>query len=164
MSSIALETRGRRTYITGNTYPLRSAIKAAGCRWDADAQAWWTGKRETAEALVSDVGAGKVELLAGYAKLADGSWGVRVPGAVEAGATVTVETKAGARKTETILAVLSTDERGSLCSVAQRPRRSSGGYRGGQRGRARGRWTGCSCGSIEDHPRDSDCASCQHDY
>lgn len=27
-----------------------------------------------------------------------------------------------------------------------------------------GRWTGCSCGSIEDRPRDSDCASCQHDY
>jgi len=25
-------------------------------------------------------------------------------------------------------------------------------------------WTGCSCGSIEGHPRSSDCASCQHDY
>lgn len=25
-------------------------------------------------------------------------------------------------------------------------------------------WTGCSCGSIEGRPRDSDCASCQHDY
>jgi len=29
---------------------------------------------------------------------------------------------------------------------------------------SRGRWTGCRCGSIEDQPRDSDCASCQHDY
>ena len=27
----------------------------------------------------------------------------------------------------------------------------------------RGRWTGCRCGSREDSPRDSDCASCQHD-
>ena len=26
------------------------------------------------------------------------------------------------------------------------------------------RWTGCSCGSIEGRPRNSDCASCQHDY
>jgi hypothetical protein len=25
-------------------------------------------------------------------------------------------------------------------------------------------WTGCSCGSIEGRPRDSDCRSCQHDY
>ena len=29
---------------------------------------------------------------------------------------------------------------------------------------ARTGWTGCSCGSIEGHPRSSDCASCQHDY
>lgn len=25
-------------------------------------------------------------------------------------------------------------------------------------------WTGCSCGSIEGRPRNSDCAQCQHDY
>lgn len=24
-------------------------------------------------------------------------------------------------------------------------------------------WTGCSCGSIEGHPRPSDCFSCRHD-
>ena len=29
---------------------------------------------------------------------------------------------------------------------------------------ARTGWTGCSCGSIEGHPRSSDCAQCQHDY
>ncbi len=37
----------------------------------------------------------------------------------------------------------------------------------GQRQNARMRntgWTGCSCGSIEGHPRSSDCAQCQHDY
>ena len=32
------------------------------------------------------------------------------------------------------------------------------------RGNYRGNWTGCRCGSIEDVERDSDCASCQHDY
>lgn len=30
--------------------------------------------------------------------------------------------------------------------------------------RPRGRWTGCRCGSIDGQPRNSDCASCQHDY
>lgn len=28
----------------------------------------------------------------------------------------------------------------------------------------RGRRTGCYCGSIEDHPRKSDCASCRFDH
>lgn len=29
--------------------------------------------------------------------------------------------------------------------------------------RRRGTWTGCSCGSVEEYERDSDCASCRHD-
>jgi hypothetical protein len=29
--------------------------------------------------------------------------------------------------------------------------------------RKRGTWTGCSCGSVEEYERDSDCSSCQHD-
>ena len=123
--TITIETRGRRHYILGNTYPIRTAIKAAGCKWDSDAGAWWTGKRETAESLAAGVSSGKVEAVASYAKLSDGSWGVRVPGAVAAGATVTVETKGGSRKTETIVAVLSTDDRGSLCSVKPRERKPS---------------------------------------
>jgi hypothetical protein len=38
-------------------------------------------------------------------------------------------------------------------SVAVRSRRSS----------PRGRWSGCSCGSIDGHPRASDCAQCRFD-
>ena len=37
------------------------------------------------------------------------------------------------------------------------------GQRTNERMRRTG-WTGCSCGSIEGHPRSSDCAQCQHDY
>lgn len=124
--TIQIETRGRRHYLVGDTYPVRAAVKAAGCKWDGDARAWWTGKRETAERLVADVSSGAVKAVASYAKLADGSWGVRVPGAVAAGATITVETKSGSRKQETIVAVLSTDERGSVCSIKPRERKSSG--------------------------------------
>lgn len=53
-------------------------------------------------------------------------------------------------------------------AVASRPSSARlGSYRTiGARQQARQRatgWTGCRCGSIEDRPRDSDCASCQHD-
>lgn len=49
------------------------------------------------------------------------------------------------------------------------PARSTGGYirervYGGGSGSRSSGWTGCSCGSIEGRPRNSDCASCQHDY
>lgn len=55
--SITLQPEGRRTYITGNTYPHRDAIRGIGAKWDADRKAWWTGKRAEAEALVAKLGA-----------------------------------------------------------------------------------------------------------
>lgn len=118
--SITIETRGRRHYLIGNTYPIKGAIRAAGCKWDPEAGAWWTGKRETAEELVAGVASGKVEAVASYTKLDDGSWGVRVPGKVEPGTTVTVATKGGARKTETVTAVMRVDGEQTICAVAPR--------------------------------------------
>lgn len=53
--TIQIDSRGRRHYLIGNTFPIKNAIKAAGCRWDPEAKAWWTGKRETADALVSQL-------------------------------------------------------------------------------------------------------------
>src|SRR3990167_1264964 len=42
---------------------------------------------------------------------------------------------------------------------------STGGRKfGGSASGRFGRRTGCSCGSIEDYPRASDCWSCKHDY
>lgn len=35
--------------------------------------------------------------------------------------------------------------------------------RSAKSGRSRGSWTGCSCGSVEEYSRDSDCRSCRHD-
>jgi hypothetical protein len=37
-----------RHYITGDTYSLRDQLKAAGCHWDPERRAWWTGKAEVA--------------------------------------------------------------------------------------------------------------------
>jgi len=55
--AIEIRTEGRRHYLRGDTYPLKDALRAAGCKWDADAKAWWTGKRETAEQLAAQLGA-----------------------------------------------------------------------------------------------------------
>jgi hypothetical protein len=99
---------------------------------------------------------------ASYTKLRDGSWGLRVVGASpHAGATVVVRTRAGATKTETVGRVLWSGQGVHLASIqAGASRGTSSSYRGYSRARR----TGCSCGSLEDTPRDSDCASCQHDY
>jgi len=49
-------------------------------------------------------------------------------------------------------------------SVADQARALVGGSsRARPRYRRTGTWTGCSCGSRAENPRDSDCASCQHD-
>jgi len=56
MSGITLQTEGRRTYITGNTYPIRDQIRAIGAHWDAKRKAWWTSKRAEAEALIAQAG------------------------------------------------------------------------------------------------------------
>lgn len=55
--TITIETHGRRHYLRGNTFPIKDAIRAAGGKWDRDAGAWWTGKRDVAEQLVADAAA-----------------------------------------------------------------------------------------------------------
>lgn len=121
--TISIETRGRRHYIVGNTYPIRAELRSAGCKWDSHAQAWYSGKRETVERFAARVEAGEVQAEASYRKLPDGSWGVLVPGTATVGATVKVRTKAGDTKSETVLAVLDTTDQGALCSVAPRQKK-----------------------------------------
>jgi hypothetical protein len=160
--TISIETRGRRHYLVGNTYPIKDAIRSAGCKWDAEARAWYSGKREIVEALVGKVSSGAVQPKASYSKLADGSWGIRVVGTPAPGSTVTVTTKAGQDKAETVVAVLSTTDGVSLCSVAPRAKAARSPSRG-YGIRSGGRRTGCACGSIDGQPRDSDCRQCQYD-
>lgn len=53
-----------------------------------------------------------------YAKLRDGSWGIRVQGIVASGAVVDVRKKSGETKREIVAAVLWTGQGVSLCSIA----------------------------------------------
>jgi hypothetical protein len=56
-TSYTTETTGRRTYVIGNTYAVRDALRAAGAHWDADRKAWWMGDAAKASALVASLGA-----------------------------------------------------------------------------------------------------------
>src|SRR5690606_26519871 len=105
--TITIKSEGRRHYLVGDTYPVKGAIRDAGCKWDRDRGAWWTGKRDVAEAIVASVKSGAVKPVAGFAKLPDGKWGVRVPGVPATGTSVEVESRYG-RKTVTIAAVIET--------------------------------------------------------
>jgi hypothetical protein len=49
--TITIKKIARRFYLMGNTYPLKDAIRDAGCHWDADQKAWWTAKEEVATRL-----------------------------------------------------------------------------------------------------------------
>lgn len=53
MSTITIQSEGRRHYIVGNTFPIKDQLRAAGCKWDGARRAWWTGKRDVAESLVA---------------------------------------------------------------------------------------------------------------
>lgn len=54
--SLSIKKEGRRYYILGNTFPVKDRLKAAKCRFDGDARAWWTSKKEVAETLVRSLG------------------------------------------------------------------------------------------------------------
>ncbi len=58
--------------------------------------------------------------MATYSKLRNGSWGVRVEGSVSPGQSVTVTTKAGKTKTETVGKVIWQGSGVSLCSIEER--------------------------------------------
>jgi hypothetical protein len=54
--TIKLETKGRRTYIVGDTYPIKGILKDCGAKWDGDARAWWLGSAAKAAEVLARVG------------------------------------------------------------------------------------------------------------
>lgn len=101
-----------------------------------------------------------------YTKLRDGSWGLRVTGPTPTtNQKVTVVKRDGTRKTEHIAAILWSSDGVHLCSISQcfSSQRPLSPQRGGSGRGVRGTWTGCSCGSVEEYERRSDCSSCRHD-
>lgn len=121
--TITIKTEGRRFYLIGNTYPIKDAIKNAGCSWDKDKGAWWTGSKERAESLVAGVAGGSIAAKASFRKLANGDWGVLVPTTVAVGDKVTVSGQYGDKEV-TIASVVETTDRGSLCAIVKEERKS----------------------------------------
>jgi hypothetical protein len=110
--------------------------------------------------------------MATWTKLKSGEWGIRVEGKATAGQSVTVRKRDGSTSTVSVGKVIWTGNGVSLCTVGSERREPVGASRYGsyatigQRQQARMErtgWTGCSCGSIEGNPRDSDCATCRFD-
>ena len=100
-----------------------------------------------------------------YTKLRSGEWGIRLIGRATEGQMVSVAKKSGETKSETIARVVWTgrDSRSgesvSLCAIGS----TRSPQRGGSGHSRRGTWTGCSCGSVEEYERASDCWTCRHD-
>ena len=88
-----------------------------------------------------------------YTNLRSGNWGVRCTDRVAVGDEVRVTKRDGSVKSETIAAIVWRGDGVTLAALAEKAGAAP----------ARGRRTGCACGSIEDNPRDSDCATCLHD-
>lgn len=55
-TGIKIERTGRRSYIIGNTYAIKDALKAAGAHWDGERRAWWLGDDTAAKSLVERCG------------------------------------------------------------------------------------------------------------
>jgi len=98
-AKIQIEKIGRRYYLRGNTFAYKTILRDAGCTWDQEQQAWWTGKPAVAEQALSLIATAPAELRGAPTKLADGSWGVRVfaSSGVEPGLTVHVSASSGKR-------------------------------------------------------------------
>lgn len=60
---ISMERVGARIYVTGNTWPVKGNLKAAGCHWDKDRKQWWIGaaKAEALAAVVAGLNGPAVE-------------------------------------------------------------------------------------------------------
>lgn len=53
MCNITIQSEGRRHYLMGAPFAVKDRLRSAGCKWDADRRAWWTGKRALAEQLAA---------------------------------------------------------------------------------------------------------------
>ena len=53
--SVSTEKVGQRIYVTGNTFPIKSQLKSAGCHWDGDRKQWWIGAAKASQ-IASIVG------------------------------------------------------------------------------------------------------------
>lgn len=55
--TIEVDRIGRRSYLRGNTYAIKDALRAAGAHWDAEQRAWWIGSDAKARELAGQASA-----------------------------------------------------------------------------------------------------------
>jgi hypothetical protein len=133
-TEITIEKIGRRYYFRGDTYAHKGLIRAQGAKWDPDRRGWWTGKGETAEAVlaaVSDAPPAPKTLRGAPTMLPGGEWGVRVFAAcVGVGDAVKVVTKSGKSWETTVSRIVRVDSDTTIVETparsTTRPRRPSG--------------------------------------
>lgn len=94
-------------------------------------------------------------------KLRSGDWGAKVQGSVNQGDTIEITARSGKRWLAVVAKVVWSGD--GVAIVATR----SLGYPRlddpGRHSRSRGTRTGCSCGSVEEFEKPSDCWTCRHD-
>ena len=92
------------------------------------------------------------------AKLRYGSWGARVSDAdVREGDVITITTRSGKSWDARVTRIVWSNDSVAVCATESLDRPASPTRRG------RGTWTGCSCGSVSEFTKDSDCWTCKHD-
>ena len=53
MADLSIRSEGQRHYVVGDTYPVKDLLRAAGLKWDAQEKAWYSGRREVANAALA---------------------------------------------------------------------------------------------------------------
>lgn len=133
---LSIENTGRRCYFRGPTYPVRAALRAAGCHWDAQANAWWIGSVVKASEILAELApqaaTAPVEELARWTKNGD-AWVVRSTTQIEAGQVVRVRKGSGEIQEVEIGSVVDAEDQAQggktvwLGTPKPRARSSSGG-------------------------------------
>ncbi|HSR54035.1 MAG TPA: hypothetical protein VLV83_24670 [Acidobacteriota bacterium] len=180
MTGYSYSRDGRRFTIHGDTRvaPKGSLGKhGLGLNFDWDAKIWWSGKEEIAKAAVAKLEslakAAEENPSAHYAKLADGSWGARVPShQINTGDSLVVVKRSGETKTETISTIVerSSDDRGEYTLVTlARTARSNGGARRSRSSYGRRSYVYdsaycggiCPVGGFRCSPKNGPCHDCE---
>jgi hypothetical protein len=52
---VTVEREGRRSYLIGDTFAIKDAIRSAGGHWDSQRRAWWLGKHDVAQQIAVEV-------------------------------------------------------------------------------------------------------------
>lgn len=95
-----------------------------------------------------------------WTKLKDGSWGARVvsPQKPKSGDALTMKRSDGTLQQGSISTVVESKGWVHLCTLL-----SGGASTQAPKRKSRGTWTGCSCGSVEEYAKSSDCSTCRYD-